>query len=87
MNKTKMVFMQETPAFVFITASLFAFFVVIAGIAMICCGDMIGFYYIGLIFAGLATIAYAVKTGMKHCDKPFGQMMKENRDYWKTHDK
>lgn len=85
MNKQKRLFMQGAPTFVFLVAGIFGVVMLAASIVMIIKGDMAGFLYIGLISGGLATIAYAIKTGTRQCGKSLGQLMNENKDYWKTH--
>ncbi len=87
MNKTKMTFMREAPTFVFALALALFALVFIAGARLLVCGDLFGLYLIGLILAGVATIAYAIRVFSRGLDESFFQVWQKHREYWGKNDK
>lgn len=87
MNKTKMKFMQEAPVFAFMLAGCTFGMLLIASVVMVAKGETFGWYIMCLICSAIAFLRYAFVRLSRGCDKPFLQIMHENKQYWKEHDK
>ena len=88
MNKLKMKFMQEAPRFVIVGGfSSLAFFAVVA--ILICFTDewKFGIYVLALCISAICFLIYAWQRFEKICNRSISDIMAEDKEYWRTHDK